>query len=124
MNGLGLYMKAFLDRHIHLVPIIMLFATLFSNYVDYIGCTYNYVVLGNAIGYSIASNIIVFYFFNFKVNYCWFTRNAPIGLFIVNIVDILGSYIPYSIYSKLFNIAICTIICTLALIFYIKKRLA
>jgi hypothetical protein len=102
----------------------MLLATLFSNYVDYKGVVYNYVVLGNAIGCSIISNLIAFYLFNFKGNYCWFTKNAPIGLILINIVDIIGTHVNYVTYSKIFNIVICAVIITLALVFYIKKRLS
>jgi hypothetical protein len=124
MRSLALYLKAFLDRYIYFVPIIMLLATLVTNFVEYRGDTYNYVVIGNTIGYSLIINVPLWYFFNFKGKYCWFTRNAPIGLFIVNITDIVGYYMNDQLYHFLFNIVVCSIITILALVFYIKKRLS
>jgi len=121
MRNLALYIKAFLDRYIYFVPIIMLLAGLYTSFVEYSGNVYNYTVVGNTIGWSIFSSIVFFYFFNFKGNYCWFTRNAPIGLILINIADILGFYFNYKIYSVLFNIVVCGIIITLALIFKIKN---
>jgi len=123
MNNLLLYIKAFLDRYIYYVPIIMLLIGLITNFMDYSNGNYNYVVLGNAFGWSILSSIAFYYFFNFKGNYCWFTRNAPIGLILINLTDIIGFYLPYFVYSKIFNIVICLIITNLAIIIWIKKSL-
>lgn len=119
MNGLSLYMKAFLDRYIFLVPIFMLLLALLSEFVKL-----DYVAVGNMVGWSILSNIPMFYFFNFKGKYCWFTRNAPIGLILINIVDIIGVFIPDEDYNFWFNVTICSTIIILALLFYIKKKLS
>lgn len=116
-------MKSFLDRYIYFVPIILLFFGLVTNFIEYKGNTYDYVVLGNSVGWSIIVSIVFYYFFNFKGKYCWLTRNSPIGLFIINVIDIIGKYIGYLNYCKLFNIAICSIISILAIIFYIKKKI-
>jgi hypothetical protein len=123
MKNLVLYIKAFLDRYIYCVPIILLLVGLITNFVDYNKGGYNYVVLGNSFGWSIFTSIAFYYFFNFKGKYCWFTRNAPVGLIIINLVDIVGYYLPYFVYSNIFNIVICLIIITLALIIWIKKKL-
>jgi len=123
MKNLALYIKAFLDRYVYCIPIIMLLAGLYTNFVDYSKGMYNYVVWGNSVGWSIISSVAFFYFFNFKGRYCWFTRNAPVGLFCINIIDIVGYYFHFELYSKLFNVVICLIIITLALIFQIKKNL-
>lgn len=124
MNGLVLYIKALFDRYIYLVPIIMLLITLATNFVDYNNGVYNYVVLGNSVGYSIFTNAVFFHHFNFtNKRYCWFTRKTPIGLALVNVIDIIGFYMHHKDYSCLFNITICSIILILALYFEIKKRL-
>lgn len=123
MKNLALYIKAFLDRYVYFVPIILLLVGLITNFIDYNKGGYNYIVLGNSFGWSIFTSIAFYYFFNFKGSYCWFTRNAPIGLIVINLVDIVGYYLPYFVYSKIFNIAICLIIITLALIIWIKKKL-
>lgn len=118
MNNLRLYLKAFLDRHIYLLPVIMLLACLYSNffYIDY-------VLAGNVLGCSLLSNAMAAYLFNFKGRYCWLTRNAPIGLMFINLVDILGVYITNKWYVFIFNVAVCLTIIILASVFYIKKRL-
>lgn len=96
----------------------MLLFTLASNFVEL-----NYVIAGNSIGYSLASNCIAWYLFNCtNKKYCWFTRNAPIGLGIINLIDIIGFYIEYQDYNKIFNISVCAIILILALIFFLIKR--
>lgn len=110
--------RILLDRYIFLVPIFMILASLLSNFIDL-----NYVLAGNLIGYSIAGNLAMFYFFNYKGRYCWFTRNAPIGLILVNFVDIIGVYISEKNYIFWFNVVICSTFTILALIFFIKKRL-
>lgn len=111
-------MKHFLKQTIYLVPIILLVGTLLSLIIDF-----DYVLLGNILGYSIVSNLLFVYHFYYGP-YCWLTRKAVIGLLIINIVDIIGVFIDYKIYSKIFEISICGIIITLALIFEIKKRMA
>lgn len=117
MKNLKLYIKAFLDRYIYLAPVFMLLACLYSSFFHI-----NYVVAGNVIGCGLFSNGIAAYHFNFRGKYCWFTRNAPIGLGFINIVDIAGFYMDDKIYVFIFNVAICSIICILASIFYIKKQ--
>ncbi len=125
MKSLMLYIKALLDRYIYLVPIFMLLITLVTNFVDYNKGVYNYVVLGNGVGYSIATNIVFFYHFNFtNKHYCWFTRKTPIGLLLVNVIDMIGFYMRHKDYSCIFNIVICSIIIILAMIFKIKTSIA
>lgn len=118
MHNLALYLKSFLDRYIFIVPILMLLACLYSNffYLDY-------VLAGNVLGCSILSNLVMFYLFNFKGRYCWLTRNAPMGLIFINLIDIIGVWVLDKWYIFLFNIVVCLTILILASIFYIKKRL-
>jgi len=109
-------MRKFLDKYIYLTPIIMLVITLYSNFMSI-----NYVVVGNIIGYSILTNITLFYIYNYKGSYCWFTRNVPKGLILINIMDIVGSYINYHYYIKLFNIFVCSISLILFIIYKLKS---
>lgn len=111
-------MRAFLDKYIYLSQPIMLLVTLISNFVSL-----NYVVAGNMIGYSVLTNVVFFYLFNYKGNYCWFTRNTPKFLLLINLLDIIGNFIDYSYYNRLFNIFICSISLILFTIHKIKKHL-
>ena len=106
-----------MKKYLYLVPIIMLIGTLISNFV-----IFDFVLIGNILGYSLLSNIILFHYFQ-RGKFCWLTRNAPLGLITINIIDILGCFIDYNYYNKIFNVGICTIILILALIFELKRRL-
>lgn len=110
--------KYYMKKYIHLVPVIMLIITLVSNFIEI-----NYVVVGNLIGYSILSNFLMWYFFNFTGSYCWFTRKSSLGLILINIIDIFGSFINYSYYTKIFNVTVCSIALTLFIIFKLKKSI-
>ena len=97
----------------------MLLCTLLSNFIDF-----NFIIAGNSVGCSLATNIVFWYHFNWtNKKYCWLTRNIPLGLIIMNLIDILGNYIDYQDYDKIFNIFICAIFLILAAVFYIRKRL-
>jgi len=109
-------MKKFLDKYIYLSQPIMLLVTLISNFLSL-----NYTLAGNLIGYSILTNLVFFYLFNYKGNYCWFTKRAPLFLIGINILDIIGVYINYKDYSEIFNITICSIALLLFLISKIKS---
>lgn len=113
-----LYLKSLLDRYVYTVPIFLFIASFISNFIEL-----NYVIAGNLFGCSIFVNLGLFYLYNFKEKYCWLTRNAPIGLILINIVDIIGDFIDYNIYNFIFNIAILSTISILAIIFYIKQKI-
>lgn len=109
--------KQFIKSKLYWIPIIMLLFTFLSNFT-----LFNYVLIGNVLGYSILSNIILYFYFNNK-KYCWLTRNIPISLILINIIDIIGLYIPQIIYSQLYNIIVCSSVITLFIIFEIKNRI-
>jgi len=110
--------KYYIKKYIHLVPIIMLCVTLISNFIDI-----NYVVAGNLIGYSILSNFLMWYFFNFTGSYCWFTRKASLGLILINLIDIFGVFIDYGYYTKIFNVVVCSVALFLYSIFKIGQKI-
>lgn len=109
-------LKIYLHKYIYLAPIIMLLVTLYSNFFNI-----NYVVAGNVIGYSLLTNITMFYFFNYKGNYCWFTRNIPIGLISINLFDIIGCFIDYETYSILFNLLVVFVTTLFYIMYKIKN---
>jgi len=110
-------MKKFLDRNIYLSQPLILFVTLLSNFVSL-----NYTLAGNIIGYSLITNIVFFYLFNYKGNYCWFTRRAPLFLMLINFIDIIGIFISYDDYKEIFNITICSVSLILFIISKIKSH--
>jgi hypothetical protein len=93
----------------------MVLATLLSNFV-----TFNYVLVGNIVGYSPLTNIIGYTYFNrHRSRHCFFSRNVWIGLGAINVVDIVGVFIPYAEYSAIFT----TVVCSVSLLFFIIDRL-
>lgn len=106
-----------MKKYIYLIPILQLIATLISCFVDF-----NYVVVGNILGYSIFTNIILYICFNHK-KYCWITRNSPLFMILINLIDILGVYIDYSTYKNLFTIIVVLIALFLGIIYELKRNL-
>lgn len=109
-------MRMFLKQTIYLVPIIMLIGTLLSCFIDF-----NYVIVGNILGCSLLTNTVFFFHFYYG-KYCWFTRLSPIGLCIINIVDIIGNYLSNTFYNYWYIIAVFSVILTLSIIFELQKR--
>lgn len=110
MKTIKKILKFYTNKYIYLIPIIMLLATLYSIYFKI-----NYVVVGNVLGCSILTNIAMYYFFNFKGNYCWFTKNVPLCLITINLIDIIGYFIEYKKYNTFFNL----IVISMTVVFYI-----
>ena len=110
--------KYYLDKYIYLAPIVMLVITLYSNFF-----ALNYVVAGNLIGYSILTNVVFWYLFNFKGDFCWFTKNIPLGLIAINLIDITAELIHYEYYAKIFNIGVCSVSLILFMGFKIKNMI-
>ncbi len=111
-------MYHYIKKYVYLIPYIMLIATLISNFIKL-----DYTPVMNTLGYSIFSNIIMYLYFN-RSTFCWLTRNIPLALIFINILDIVSCFIlTVKQFNALFNISICTIIISMTLIFELKKRL-
>jgi hypothetical protein len=112
-------MKArLLRKYIHLAPVIMLAITLLSNFINL-----NYVIAGNIIGYSLLSNLVMWFHFNFTGKYCFITRKISLGLIFINIIDIIGEFINYGYYTSIFNVVVCSVSLTLFTIFKLKDKI-
>jgi hypothetical protein len=115
-------MRWFLDKYIYLSQPIMLLTTIIYNFFIFnnIGA---WVVGGNIIGFSLLTNLMLFYLFNFKGRYCWFTRNCYIFLSATNILDIIGwLFLDDCHYFAYYNIGICVIAFALFIINHLEKK--
>lgn len=101
---------------ISVLPFASLIASLLSNYV-----TFNYVVAGNTLGYSLATDAFMLYFV-FKLRFCIYTKLAVISLILLNLVCLLGTIINYSTYAKLYDTSIIGICLFSCLVIYLMKR--
>lgn len=101
----------------YLVPIVLLLSALASSFFEY-----NFILLGNIVGCSILTNIAFMGIFTFG-NYCIFTKLSPVGLLLINVVDILGIIIERFAYVKIFTMFIAIIISTLSIVLFIEKKI-
>ncbi len=111
-------MYHYIKKYAYLIPSIMLFATFISNFIKL-----DSTPILNSLGYSILSNITMYLYFN-RSTFCWLTRNIPLALIFINILDIASCFIlTVKQFNILFNISICAITISMTLIFELKKRL-
>lgn len=109
-------MKLFIKKYKYLLPILLLGVDFLDLFVDF-----DYSIMGNLLGYSLATNILFFYVF-FYGDYCYFTRLSPIGLCVINIINIVGNFISDKFYNFWFVIAVIFVILTLTIILEIDKK--
>lgn len=115
----------FIERNSHRVLILMFVVTLFSSFFHLYEYEDNffYIFLSNLCGYSLCTNIFIWLWFNkSRKKFCWFSRNAPIGLIIINVFNILGVFTPYPRYEFFFHIVVCSICFSLYLVFKLMKN--
>lgn len=98
------------------LPFVGLIASLLSNYV-----TFNYIVAGNVLGYSLMTDAFMLYFV-FKLRFCVYTKLAVISLTLLNLVCLLGTTINYPAYAKLYDTTIIGICLFACLVIYLMKR--
>ena len=90
-------------KYIKHLPTIVIFLSVvvsfLSNFIDF-----NYVLVGNVIGYSILWNLVIIYFLK-RLKYCVHTIIAMCNLTVLNIFNILNSYdvIDYQSYNLTYD---------------------
>lgn len=98
------------------LPFIGLIGTLVYTWAEF-----NYVVAGNALGYSLMTDAFMLYFV-FKVRFCVYTKLCVIALTLLNIVCLAGTTISYPTYSKIYDTLIVGICLFACLVIYLMKR--
>ena len=95
----------------------MLLATFASNFI-----TFDYVIMGNILGYSLLTNVVFIYVFIVSNrNYCWFTKLSVIALPLMNIICLFGTVINYETYGFWYEVSICAIVFFLSILLALKK---
>lgn len=111
------------SKYIKRLPTIVIFTALvvsfISNFVEF-----NYIIVGNTIGYSIVFNLIFMYFLH-KLKYCIHTKLAMINLTLLNVLNILDGFkiIDYYNYSVIYDTSTILIMVFALGIYYLKKHL-
>ena len=108
-------------KYIKHLPTIVIFLSVvvsfLSNFIDF-----NYVLVGNVIGYSILWNLVVIYFLK-RLKYCVHTIIAMCNLTVLNIFNILNSYdvIDYQSYNLTYD-GLTLLIMFLTMFIYSAKK--
>lgn len=116
--------KKFIRKTAFIVPITLLAVSFISAFINY---TLNgYILLGNTSGYSLLVDYAFLAFYTFNKKYCDLTRFSPIGLIIINTIDIIACFLDpsfYTQYSFWYTTITSAIIFGLVGILEIKKRI-
>lgn len=110
-------MRFWLKQYIFLLPIILLGVDFLALWMPI-----DFVFMGNLAGYSLITNILFIYVFTLG-DYCSFTRISPIGMMMLNVVNITGLYFPDKIYHFWYTFTVLCVILSLTLILEISKRI-
>ena len=108
-------------KYIKHLPTIVIFLSVvvsfLSNFIDF-----NYVLVGNVIGYSILWNLVIIYFLK-RLKYCVYTIIAMCNLTVLNIFNILNSYdvIDYKSYNLTYD-GLTLLIMFLTMFIYSAKK--
>ena len=108
-------------KYIKHLPTIVIFSSVvvsfLSNFIDF-----NYVLVGNVIGYSILWNLVIIYFLK-RLKYCVHTIIAMCNLTVLNIFNILNSYdvIDYKSYNLTYD-GLTLLIMFLTMFIYSAKK--
>lgn len=101
-----------------LIPIALIFISFLSCFFNY-----NYVIIGNIVGYSIFTNFVFVSYFSLNKRYCNIIRLAPVGLLIINIIDIIGYYFDSRFYDFWYVVVTSTFTFLIGLILDLKRRI-
>jgi hypothetical protein len=111
-------MKGF-QKYVYLIPIIQIIATFVVSFFDL--TKYQWLFLGNSIGYSILTGLVyVAYFWNPHFKFCYFTKIAAVGLFLMAVYNLIGIALEYDIYTMWFDRIVFAI--TLILTFLLPRK--
>jgi hypothetical protein len=116
-----LNIKNFMNETVFLVPILCLIVSFISVFTNYSIIRNSYLILANLGGYSLLINYSLIYHFTLRRKYCYLTRLSPIGLIILNIVDIIGYSTTENFYNFWYTVITCAIVIGLVGILEIKK---
>ena len=112
-------MRNIFIKYKHLLPVILLVASFFSIFFKY--DLYGYILLGNFVGWSILVSLYFIFEFTLNKKYCLISRISPVGLLMINIIDVIGYYFDENFYNFWYVLTTCSFIFSLTIIHYLKK---
>jgi len=118
--------KRFIDRTAHFVPVILLIISFTAVFINYHSIKNGSTLLGNTTGYSLIVDYAFLRFYTFRRYYCYLVRLSPIGLIVINIIDIIACFFDddfYDLYSFWYTVIVSAIVWGLIIVLEIRKKL-
>lgn len=117
-------MKKILIRYTYLIPPIQLLITLLFTFIDLERTVENSYVLeklGNSIGYSVLTGLVYIRLFYYS-NYCVFTKFSSVAILMMSVINLLGNYINYNLYSNIYDRSIIIATIVLTILYSLRKN--
>lgn len=111
-------MRDLFVKYKHLLPVFLLVASFLSIFFKY--DLYGYILLGNCVGWSILVSLYFIFEFTFNKKYCLISRISPVGLFSLNLIDVIGYYCNDNFYNFWYVLIVCSLIFSLSIIHYLN----
>ena len=115
------YIRHFIKETSFVIPIILLVVSFVSAFFEY--DIYTYILLGNLGGYSLLTNLSFIGIYTLNKKYCYLTRVAPLGLIVLNIIDIIGFYLDEHFYNFTYVVVSTSLFLSIGLFLDLRKRL-
>lgn len=125
-NSIRYRIKRFINETVFIVPITLLIVSFISAFINYKAIRNGYMLLGNISGYSLIVDYAFLGFYSFSRRFCYFTRLSPVGLIVINTIDIIACFLDekfYQQYNFWYTIITCAIIFILVIFLKIRKYL-
>lgn len=118
------FIKYVLDKNLYLLPYLIMAVSFLFVIIPKLGYHVDRNFWSNLGGYSIFTNIVCIRAYYFDKNYCWLTRQLPLVMMFVTLVNILASFIPkkYNVYSDWYEVIIFSVTLFISLILWINKK--
>jgi len=112
-------------KYVYLIPPLHILFTLIVTFIDLNNM--QWVKLGNSTGYSIMTGCVYIVLFVFNEKYCLFTRISAFGLFLISILNTVGSFYfttieDFAIYEKMHSKSISFLTILLTIIYLLTKK--
>jgi hypothetical protein len=114
-------MQGFFRKYSYVVPQVQLAAAFVASFIDFEAGSMNLYRLGHAVGYSVFTGLVyVAYFCRKSFNVA--TQICSVGLLVISVYNLIGSFIPYDTYDKWFDRVVFTFVWLIVLVRYFKIK--
>lgn len=112
-------MKFFFDKYKYMLPVLLLVASFLSVFFEY--NLYGYILIGNFIGWSIPTSLYFVFEFTLNKKYCLISRLSPVGLLLLNIIDVIGYWFDEKFYNFWYVLIVASLVFSISFIHFSNK---